>query len=71
MTLQIAAESGHQESLDILFARRSRSQTMRLGLLLIALFFTLPLMNLVCDPPPPARKPESKERQPPPEEKKP
>jgi hypothetical protein len=52
VALQVAAEEGQQDTLDQLFARRSRSQTMRLGLILLALFITLPLTNLFCGPPP-------------------
>jgi hypothetical protein len=68
LALQVAAEEGHQESLDRLFARRSRSQTMRLGLILLALFIALPLTNLFCGPPPAVpttdSKKEGKEKKP-------
>jgi hypothetical protein len=36
LNLQIAAEEGDQQAIDALFARRSRAQTFRLGLLLLA-----------------------------------
>src|SRR5206468_7401 len=36
LNLQIAAEAGDQAELDHLFARRSRAQTWRLGLFLVA-----------------------------------
>ncbi len=52
LALQIAVESENQEDLDALFSRRSRGQTMRIGLILLALFIALPLTNLFCDPPP-------------------
>jgi hypothetical protein len=54
LALQVAAEAGQQDVLDRLFARRSRGQTMRLGLILLAVFIALPLTNLICGPPPPA-----------------
>jgi hypothetical protein len=38
LALQTAVESGDQHELDALFARRSRSQTMRMGLALLAVF---------------------------------
>jgi hypothetical protein len=53
VALQVAAEEGQQEDLDQLFARRSRGQTMRLGVILLLLFITLPLTNIFCGPPPP------------------
>jgi hypothetical protein len=51
LALQVAAEEGHQETLDQLFARRSRGQTMRLALILLVLFIALPFTNLFCGPP--------------------
>ena len=51
LALQAAAESDDQKELDKLFSRRSRGQTMRLGLILLALFILLPLTNLICGAP--------------------
>ena len=76
LALQVAAEGGHQEDLDALFARRSRGQTMRVGLILLVLFIVLPLTNIFCGPrlapsPTTGSKKETKDRQPPPKEDKP
>jgi hypothetical protein len=51
--LQIAAESGDQEALDRLFARRSQGQTIRIGLIVLALFLALPVIGFLFGPPPP------------------
>lgn len=46
LNLQLAAEAGDQRELDLLFARRSRAETWRLGLaLLVASLLLLVLMN--------------------------
>ena len=50
--MQIAAEAGDQRSLDHLFARRSRAQTWRLGLILLAIFSFVVLCIKVLTPPP-------------------
>jgi len=60
--LQCAAENGKQDDLDSLFARRSRSQTLRLALLLLAVFLVIPLIGLALSPnpgPQQAKKPDS------------
>ena len=44
LNLQIAAESNDQAALNALFARRSRSETMRLGLILVAVFLVLAIV---------------------------
>jgi hypothetical protein len=43
LNLQIAAEAGRQPDLDAMFARRSRSQTWRLGVVLLVLMAVLAL----------------------------
>jgi hypothetical protein len=56
-SLQIAAESSDQETLDKLFARRSRAQTLRLAIILLMIFLLGPvLVSLLFGPntPPPA-----------------
>jgi hypothetical protein len=59
--LQIAAEAGDQRALDELFARRSRRQTFRLGLVLLAVIAVVMLwMKLLTAPAPPAKKPPGK-----------
>jgi hypothetical protein len=56
--LQVAAEAGDQGELDSLFARRSRAETWRLGLILLGLLVILvPLSNWLLrrpEPPPAA-----------------
>ncbi len=47
--VQIAAEAGDQRGLDALFARRSRAETWRLGLMMLALCLVL-LLILKCLP---------------------
>lgn len=48
LALQIAAETGAQRDLDALFARRSSAQTLRLGLMLLAVMAVLAvLMNVL------------------------
>jgi hypothetical protein len=48
LNLQIAAEAGNQRELDALFARRSRKQTLRLGLvLLVVITIMMIVMNLL------------------------
>jgi hypothetical protein len=42
--LQVAAESGNQADLDALFSRRSRAQTLRLALLILAVFIIVPII---------------------------
>jgi hypothetical protein len=53
--LQYAVEAGDDHELQTLFARRSRRQTFRLGLVLLALFILVPVgvPLLVPGPPPP------------------
>jgi hypothetical protein len=54
LNLQIAAEAGDQRELDALFARRSRAQTWRLGLILlvfmVVLVLGMKLLNAVVQP---------------------
>jgi hypothetical protein len=56
LNLQLAAEAGDQRELDILFARRSSAETMRLGLILLAvaviLVVAVTLLNAVLAPAP-------------------
>jgi hypothetical protein len=47
LALQTAAESGDQADLDALFARRSRAQTLRLAVGLLAVFLLVPLVGLL------------------------
>jgi hypothetical protein len=54
LNLQIAAEAGHQQDLDALFARRSQAQTIRLGLILLALMAVLALVSKFLVPSAPA-----------------
>ncbi len=58
LALQNAAEKGHQDDLDSLFSRRSRSQTLRLALMLLAVFLIIPLIGLMLPtiPGPPQEK---------------
>lgn len=44
LALQTAAERGDQDDIDELFARRSRGQTLRLALVLLAAFILIPLL---------------------------
>lgn len=60
LNLQIAAEADDQKELDRLFARRSRAQTWRLGLILLAVFLFVVLLNQFTLPTP--RPPEPRER---------
>jgi hypothetical protein len=54
LNLQIAAEAGDQAELDALFARRSRKETWRLGLMILVTCFVLAIVgNLLFRPPPP------------------
>jgi hypothetical protein len=54
-SLQVAAEAGDQHELDILFARRSRAETWRLGLILLGLLIILvPVSNWLLPRPEPA-----------------
>jgi hypothetical protein len=60
LNLQIAAEAGDQRELDVLFARRSRAQAFRLGLLmLVGAVVLLVVMKLLqpAEPPAPPKKP--------------
>jgi hypothetical protein len=55
--LQTAAEAGDQRELDVLFARRSVNETLRLGLVLVAFLALAALVLRLADrgpPPPPA-----------------
>jgi hypothetical protein len=54
LNVQIAAEAGDQAELNALFARRSRAQTWRMGLLLLATVTLVALGSQVLLPPPPA-----------------
>jgi len=54
LSLQIAAEAGDQQEVDALFARRSSSQTFRLGLIVLAVTaFVAVVMNYMTKSPPP------------------
>lgn len=56
LNLQIAAEAGNQRELDVLFARRSRKQTLRLGLvLLVVISIMMLVMNLLSPQPQPVK----------------
>jgi hypothetical protein len=46
LALQTAVESGDEEEMDALFARRSRAQVMRLGVVLLLLFIIVPPLVL-------------------------
>ncbi|MBV9123336.1 MAG: hypothetical protein JO112_08265 [Planctomycetes bacterium] len=52
LNLQIAAEAGQQGEVDALFARRSRAQTWRLGLILLGAAVLLALFSRLLAPPP-------------------
>jgi hypothetical protein len=58
--LQHAIESGDQRELDRLLSRRSRSQTLRLALILLAMFMFLPILSALFQPRQPAGPPEEK-----------
>jgi hypothetical protein len=64
LNLQIAAEAGDQAELDRLFQRRSRTETWRLGLLLLVIALTLALAMKLLMPaaPPPPRHPAPAKR---------
>jgi len=50
LALQSAAESGDQHELNRLFGRRSRSQTLHLALVLLALFIGVPILGTILAP---------------------
>ena len=52
LDLQIAAEADDQAGLEHLFARRSRAQVLRMGLILLAIFSLVVLGIKVLAPPP-------------------
>jgi hypothetical protein len=58
LALEVAIKTGNQEDLDVLLARRSRGQTMRLGLGILAASVAVAvasaLLNPSIPPPPPA-----------------
>jgi hypothetical protein len=57
LALQIAVESADQTTMDVLFARRSRSQILRLGFVILGLLVFIPLFVFACIPGPrPQRK---------------
>ena len=56
LNLQIAAEAGDQRELDMLFARRSRQQMLRLGLVLLVAITLMMIVMSVLSPRPPAAK---------------
>lgn len=62
LNLQLAAEAGDQRELDMLFARRSSAETMRLGLILLAvaviLVVAVTLLNAFRNPAPRPANPE-------------
>jgi hypothetical protein len=62
LNLQIAAEAGDQQGLDKLFARRSPTETLRLGLIVLAVVVVLAVVAGLLNPrrpkePPPAPQP--------------
>jgi hypothetical protein len=57
LALQTAVESGDQHAVDALFARRSRSQMMRLAVALLAVFAVLGVGIVLVGPTPQARRP--------------
>jgi hypothetical protein len=60
LNLQIAVESGNQQDLEALLARRSRSQTWRMAVALLAVFILMPIVALLIGPnPPPVPQPAS------------
>jgi hypothetical protein len=54
LQLQCAVEAGDQREMDALFARRSRAQTLRLGLSLLAVFILVPMAVVLLVPDRPA-----------------
>src|SRR5262249_17807168 len=71
LSLQIAAEAGDQRELDALFARRSRAQTFRLGLIVLAgmtvLLLVMKVLTVALPRAPqagPNREPEKPEKPP-------
>lgn len=52
LSLQVAAEHGRQDDLNALFSRRSRSQTLRLAVLLLAVFMIVPVVGFLLAPNP-------------------
>ncbi len=66
LSLQVAAESGDQKSLDVLFARRSRSDMLRLGLYLLLAVMVLGMLMRLLSPLP---APEGTKKGPPAKEK--
>jgi hypothetical protein len=64
LALQTAAESGDQETLDALFSRRSGKETIKLGLILLAIISIIPLVSSLWKTGPPRNNPpEQKEKQ--------
>jgi hypothetical protein len=59
LNLQTAAESGSQHDLDALFARRSRSEIWRLGLVILVIALLLPILVNWLAPAPDQRAPAS------------
>ncbi len=57
LNLQIAAEAGNQHDLDLLFARRSRSEVWRLGLFVLAVVLVLPILIHLLTPETPEEAP--------------
>ena len=51
LNLQIAAENGDQRELDALFARRSRKETWRLGLILLGMCLLVAILGNWLMPP--------------------
>ncbi len=70
LALQMAVESGDESEMDALFARRSRAQALRLGVLLLLAFLIIPPLVLGLpwgkpeEEPPPAAKDKDKSAQP-------
>ena len=58
LNLQIAAEAGDQHELDSLFTRRSRKQTLQLGLILLVVITLMMLVMNLLSQPPQAAKPQ-------------
>jgi hypothetical protein len=56
LALQLAAEAGDQAELDALFSRRSRSQTLRLAVVLLLAFVLVPILLQLLWPPAPTPK---------------
>jgi hypothetical protein len=55
LRLHMAADAGNQAELDVLFARRSRSQTWRLGLILLVVVGVLAVLGKFLSPKPAPR----------------